>query len=314
MASGGSKTVIYAAMAGNLAIAITKFVAATVTGSSAMLSEGIHSFVDTGNGLLLLFGIRQSQKPPDDAHPFGRGKELYFWTLIVAILIFAVGGGISIYEGVNHLRHPAPLQDPTWNYVVLGFALAFEGAAWTVAYRAFRKVKGDLSYWAAVRASKDPTTFTVLFEDSAAILGLVTAFLGIALGHALNLPQLDGAASIVIGSILATVAVFLAYESKGLLIGEGVEPGTLASIRALTEADPAVVRLVRALSLHFGPNDVLLTMEIAFEPNLSAGAVASAIERLDQAVRRRHPEVRHIFLEAQSLAGQAQAKEIGSKA
>lgn len=307
MASGGSKTVIYSAIAGNLAVAITKFVAAAVTGSSAMLSEGVHSVVDTGNGLLLLFGIRQSQKPPDDTHPFGHGKELYFWSLVVAILIFAVGGGISIYEGVIHLKDPAPLTDPTWNYVVLGLAIVFEGAAWAMAYRAFRKVKGDLGYWDAVRASKDPTTYTVLFEDSAAMLGLVAALLGIFLGHTLNLPQLDGAASIVIGLILAAVAVFLAYESKGLLIGEGVDPRTLASIRELTKADPAVVRLVRALSLHFGPNDVLLTMEIQFEPKLTAAALASAIERLDQAIRSRHPEVRHLFLEVQSIAAQAHA-------
>ena len=308
MASGGSKTVVYAAIAGNLAVAVTKFVAAAVTGSSAMLSEGVHSVVDTGNGLLLLFGMRQSRKPADAAHPFGRGKELYFWTLIVAILIFAVGGGISIYEGVIHLQHPAPLEDPTWNYVVLGLALVFEGLAWGVAYRQFRLSKGDLGHLAAVRASKDPTTFTVLFEDSAAMLGLAAAFAGIALGHALGMPRLDGAASIVIGLILATVAVLLAYESKGLLIGEGLDPRTLASIRALTEADPTVARLVRALSLHFGPNDVLLTMEIQFEANLSAAAVAAAIERLDHAIRTRHPEVRHVFLELQSLAAQAGAK------
>lgn len=313
MASGSSKTVIYAAIAGNLAIAFTKFLAATFTGSSAMLSEGVHSLVDTGNGLLLLWGIRQSQKPPDQAHPFGHGKELYFWTLIVAIMIFAIGGGISIYEGVNRLGHPEPLHDPTWNYLVLGLAIVFEGITWAVAYREFRKVKGDLGYWAAVHVSKDPTTFTVLFEDTAALLGLVTAFLGIWLGHALHLPMLDGVASIVIGMILAVVAVFLAYESKGLLIGEGVLPQTLASIRALTEADSAVARLGRTMTQHFGPNDVLLAMEIQFQPALSAEAAASAIERLDQAIRDRHPEVRNIFLEAQSLAANAQPKKIGSR-
>jgi cation diffusion facilitator family transporter len=304
MASGGSKTVIYAAIAGNLAIAITKFVASGVTGSSAMFSEGIHSLIDTGNGLLLLYGIRQSLKPADDDPPFGRGKELYFWTLIVAILIFAVGGGVSLYEGIIHIQKPEPLQDPTWNYVVLALAFLFEGFAWTVAYREFRKIKGDLSYWAAVRTSKDPTTFTVLFEDSAAMLGLIVAFVGIALGHALELPFLDGLASVLIGVILMGVAFFLAYESKGLLIGEGVDPRTLASIRRLTEADPAVTRLVRVLSMHFGPQDVLLTMELQFAPDLSAGAVGATIERLDHAIRTHHPEIRHIFLEVQSLAAQ----------
>ena len=308
MASGSSKKVVYAAIAGNLAIAVTKFAAAAITGSSAMLSEGVHSLVDTGNGGLLLFGMSQSRKPADDAHPFGRGKELYFWTLIVAILIFAVGGAISIYQGGVQVVHAAPLQDPTLNYVVLAVAFAFEGMAWTVAYREFRKAKGKLGYWAAVRASKDPTTFTVLFEDSAAMLGLLAAFLGISLGHALHLPQLDGVASIVIGLILAAVAMFLAYESKGLLIGEGVDPRTLASIRALTEADPAVARLVRALSMHFGPNDVLLTMDIQFEPTVSAAEIASAIDRLDNLIRSRHPEVRHIFLEVHSIAAQAKAR------
>jgi cation diffusion facilitator family transporter len=302
MATGESKTVIYAAMAGNCAIAVTKFIAAWLTGSSAMLSEGIHSLVDTGNGLLLLWGIRQSALPPDEQHPFGHGKELYFWTLIVAVLIFALGGGISIYEGVLHMHRPAAEVDPTINYVVLGLAFVFEGAAWWFALREFRKVKGSLGYWQAVRESKDPTTFTVLFEDSAAMLGLIVAFLGVFLGHALGIHQFDGIASVVIGLILCVVAIFLAYESKGLLIGEGVDTRTRASINKLVEADPDIDRLVRALSMHFGPNDVLLTMEIAFRPSLTAAAAAAAVERLDKAIRSRHPEIRHIFVEAQPVS------------
>src|SRR4051794_25529644 len=202
MAAATSKAAVYAAIAGNLAIAVTKFIAAFVTGSSAMLSEGIHSVVDTGNGLLLLLGIRRSRKPPDPNHPFGHGKELYFWTLIVAILIFAVGGGMSLYEGLVHLRHPSELKDPTWNYLVLAVAAAVEGFAWSVAYRHLRKSGGRRNLWSAIRASKDPTTFTVLFEDSAALLGLLVAFLGVYLGHRLHNPYLDGAASVVIGVIL----------------------------------------------------------------------------------------------------------------
>src|SRR5215212_1032730 len=193
-------------MAGNFAIAVTKFVAAGVTGSSAMLSEGVHSLVDTGNGLLLLWGIRAASKPADDRHPFGRGKELYFWTLIVAVLIFGIGGGISIYEGLKHIQHPEVVKNPAINYVVLAFAFVFEGAAWFIAFREFRKLKGRRSYIQAVRESKDPTTFTVLFEDSAALLGLVVAFLGVFLGHALGVPELDGVASVVIGVILCVVA------------------------------------------------------------------------------------------------------------
>jgi cation diffusion facilitator family transporter len=299
MSSGNSKVVIGAAIAGNLAIATTKFIAAYVSGSSAMLSEGIHSLVDTGNGALLLWGLRQSSRPPDEEHPFGHGKELYFWSLIVAVLIFALGGGVSIYEGVLHLRRPEPLGNPTINYIVLALSFLFEGASWFVALREFRRVKGRLGYLAAIQESKDPTTYTILFEDSAALLGLVAAFLGIFLGHALNIPQLDGLASILIGLILCLVAILLANESKGLLIGEGVSKQTRASIRGLVTADPAVVRVVRAQSMHFGPQDVLLTLDIEFRPELSASEVAVAIERLDRSIRKAHPEVKHMFVEAQ---------------
>jgi cation diffusion facilitator family transporter len=302
MAAGGSKFVIFASMAGNLAIAVTKFTASFVTGSAAMLSEGIHSLVDTSNGVLLLWGLRQSTLPADEQHPFGHGKELYFWTLIVAVMIFALGGGISVYEGVLHVSRAGPLSDPTVNYVVLALAFLFEGAAWWFALREFRRIKGPLGYLEAIRESKDPTTFTVLFEDSAAMLGLMAAGLGIYLSHALNIPQLDGVASIAIGALLCFVAIFLAYESKGLLIGEGVDRRTRAAIRKLVEADPDVFRLVRALSMHFGPSDVLLTLEIEFRPELSAGQAAAAIDRLDKGIRAAHPQIRHLFVEAQSLA------------
>lgn len=305
MAAGGSKTVIFAAIAGNTAIAITKFVAAAITGSAAMLSEGIHSLVDTGNGLLLLWGIRQSKKPADDRHPFGRGKELYFWTLIVAVLIFALGGGISIYEGVHHIAHPTPAGDLTIAYIVLGLAIVFEGFAWWIAFKEFRKVKGSRSYFQAVRQSKDPTTFTILFEDTAAMLGLVVALIGITLGKILGVPELDGIAAVVIGVILCGTAAFLAYEAKGLLIGEGVDDETRAEINAIVAADPDIDRLVRALSLHFGPEDVLLTLEIQFRAGLTAADAAVAIDRLDKAIRGKHPEVKHLFVEVQSIATQA---------
>jgi cation diffusion facilitator family transporter len=298
----GSSSVLYAAIAGNLAIAVTKFIAAAFTGSSAMISEGVHSLVDTGNGLLLLYGIRRSRRLPDDAHPFGSGKELYFWTLIVAILVFAIGGGVSIYGGLQGLLHPHPLRDIAWNYGVLAVAAIFEGVTWTIAQREFRKTQGSLGWRAAMSASKDPTTFTVLVEDTAAMVGLAIAFVGIALANALEMPRLDAVAAILIGVILATVGLVLAYKCKGLLIGESVDPKTLESIRAIVEADPAVARLMRVLTMHFGPSDVLLTMEIQFQPVLSAAAVAAAIERLDQAIRRRHSEVRLIFLETQSIA------------
>lgn len=301
MASASSKKAVYAAIAGNLAIAITKFIAAFITGSSAMLSEGIHSVVDTGNGALLLFGIRMSRRPADHSHPFGYGKELYFWTLIVAILIFAVGGGMSLYEGITHLQHPGELRDPLWNYLVLGFALVFEGFAWGVAYKEFRKTQGKMSLLKAVRASKDPTTFTVLFEDSAAMLGLLVAFLGIFLGHRLNNPYLDGVAAIIIGLILAFVAVLLAYESKGLLVGEGASRETVENICALAQDDPAVQRVMPPLTMHFGPQEVLLNLDIKFRPGISAEEIEAAVDRMEAEIRKRHPEIKRIFIEAESI-------------
>lgn len=313
MAAGGSKTVIFAAIAGNLAIAVTKFVAAAITGSSAMLSEGVHSLVDTGNGVLLLWGIRQANLPADERHPFGRGKELYFWTLIVAVLIFALGGGISMYEGIHHTLHPGPLANPTVNYLVLVLAFVFEGAAWWVAFREFQKIKGPRGFWGAVRESKDPTTFTILFEDSAAMLGLIVAFLGIFFGHTLGIAILDGIASVVIGLILCLVAVFLAYECKGLLIGEGVDSATKASITRFVEQDDDVRRLARALSMHFGPTDVLLTLEIEFREHLTAAQITGAIERLDKAIRAAHPEVRYLFVEAQSITSAAKLPASGKQ-
>lgn len=296
-----SKKAIYAAIAANLAIAVSKFTAAAFTGSSAMISEGVHSVVDTGNGGLLLLGVRRSKKPPDEMHPFGYGKELYFWTLIVAILIFAAGGGISIYEGILHLLHPAPLGDPTWNYVVLGAAMVFEGAALLYAYRQFRKTAGQQPLFSAIHASKDPTNFTVLFEDAAALLGLVAAFLGVYFGHRLQNPYLDGAASVAIGLILAATAVLLAYESKGLLVGEGADPAVLRQIRHLAEADPAVERIRSPLTMHFGPDTVLLTMDVQFRQGLSGIEVEQAVDRMEKSIRDSHPSIRRIFIEAESI-------------
>ena len=302
MASTSSKKTIFAAIGANFAIAITKFVAAALSGSSAMLSEGIHSLADTGNELLLLLGIHMSQKPADANHPFGRGKELYFWTLIVAMMIFTVGGGISIYQGVTHLLNLRPLKDPTWDYVVLGFSVVFEGLSWKVAFTELLATKGEKNFWQAVRTSKDPIVFTVLFEDSAALLGLVVAFVGIFLGHQFHNPAFDGIASIVIGVILAVVAIVLAYESKGLLIGESADIETVNNIRRLAADEPAVERVMRTLTMHLGPDEVLLNLEIHFYIQLSSEEVALAVSRLEETIRTHHPEVKHIFIEAKSLA------------
>src|SRR3984893_3366601 len=245
-----SKVAIYGAIAANVAIAVTKFVVAGVTGSSAMLSEGIHSAVDTFNGVLLLVGVRLSQRPATPEHPFGHGKELYFWSLIVAVLIFGVGGGLSFYEGVQHVRNPQPLRDPIWNYIVLGVATVFEGASFAIALRQFLKQAGNTPFWEALHRSKDPTTYTVLAEDSAALIGLVVAALGIALSQRFDKPVLDGVASLVIGLLLAAVAVALIWESRSLLIGEGIRPENARAIRSTALAQPKVRDVGRVLSMY----------------------------------------------------------------
>jgi cation diffusion facilitator family transporter len=307
MASNSSKKTIFAAISANLAIAITKFIAAAISGSAAMLSEGIHSLVDTTNELLLLLGIRMSQRPADESHPFGYGQELYFWTLIVAIFIFAIGGGMSIYEGISHVRHPSPLEDPMWNYIVLVLAIAFESFSWSVAFKEFLPSKGKQTFWQAIRASKDPTIFTVLFEDSAAILGLLVALLGIFLSQLFHNPYLDGIASIVIGIILAIVAMLLAYESKGLLVGESANKQIVNNIRVIAKTDSAVQAVMRLLTMQLGPHEVLLNLEIQFCKHLSAEELASAVDRLEEKIKRQHPDVTHIFIEAKSLAASRQS-------
>jgi cation diffusion facilitator family transporter len=297
-----SSRAIYAAIAANFAIAAAKFVAATFTGSAAMVAEGVHSLVDTGNGALLLLGARLSRKPADAAHPFGYGKELYFWTLIVAIEIFGIGGGVSIYEGLLHLWHPVLFQNPMWNYAVLGFAFVAEGISFMVASKAFIAEKGERGVWRTVRTSKDPTTFAVLFEDGAAMLGLVVAFIGVFLAHRLQNPYFDAGASVIIGLILATVAVVLAYESKGLLVGESADPDMLRDLRRLSETEPDVLKVNRAMTMYFGPDTILLAMDIRFRPDLLAADLERTVDRVEKKIRDRHPEVKHIFIEADSIA------------
>lgn len=298
--ASGSKKVIYAALAGNALIAVCKFVGASLTGSSAMLSEGIHSIVDTGNQALLLYGMKKAEKPADDKHPFGYGAELYFWAFVVAILIFAIGAGISIYEGVDKILHPHAMSDPTINYVILGLAMLFEGAAWYIAYKEFNVARGNRSLIQAVRDSKDPTIFTVLFEDTAAMLGLAVAFIGIFFAHYLNIPALDGVASIAIGVILAVTAGLLAYETKGLLIGESAAPEMVDAIKALIKDVKGVDRLNEIRTLHRGPNDVLLALSIDFENDMTVGTVEDEIYKLELAIKKQYPVVKRIFIEVQN--------------
>jgi cation diffusion facilitator family transporter len=308
MATSGSRAAIYAAIIGNLAIAITKFVAAVIGGSSAMMAEGIHSLVDTGNAGLLLVGIYMSQRPPDRSHPFGHGKELYFYVLIVGILIFGIGGGISIWEGLQHVRHPEPITNVTLNYIVLGAAVVFEGIVWTIALKAFLRETDGRPFWETVRTSKDPTTFAVLFEDSAALAGLIVAIVGIFLSQRFGMPVLDGVASIVIGSILCGIAVVLIYESKALLIGEAADPATIAGIREITLADPAVIDIIRMLTMHMGPRQVILNVELAFDRTQSGDEIERAVNRIETQIREQYTDIKYLFIEAGSL-GRRQTKE-----
>ena len=292
---------VYGAIAANIVIAVSKFIAAAVTGSSAMLSEGIHSLVDTGNELLLLLGLKQSQKPEDQDHPFGHGTELYFWSLIVAILLFGIGGGMSIYEGITHLQHAPEKANPIWNYVVLSVAFVSESVSWTIAMREFRTGKRKERFWPAFLSSKDPTVFTVLAEDSAAMVGLLIAFLGVLLGDILKLPAFDGIASILIGAVLAGVAVFLIGQSRGLLIGESADAEVIRRIRELAESDQNVKGVGAILTMYFGPETILLNMDVVFEASLTGSDLAETVDRLEESIRNEFPEVKRIFIETKSV-------------
>jgi cation diffusion facilitator family transporter len=292
-----SKTPLYTALAANLGIAATKFVAASITGSSAMISEGIHSLVDTLNEVLLLLGINRSQRPPDAKRPFGYGREQYFWSYVVALLIFAVGGGVSFYEGVTHIQHPEPVKDPFWNYIVLSIALVLDGYSLMTAWRAFDAQRGNQSVWAAVKDSKDSATFTVLFEDASDVLGLIIAFLGVFLSHQLNNPFLDGIASILIGLLLVGVAVVLARESKSLLMGEGVDPDTARQLMDLTEADPAVLKTSRIATIYLGPEEITLVQSVVFQADLTTDTINQAIVRIHASVYKAFPAIKHAFIQ-----------------
>ncbi len=301
--ASGSERVVYAGIAANGFIAICKFAAALWTGSSAMLSEGVHSIVDTGNQSLLLYGIRRSRRPADAAHPFGYGPELYFWAFVVAIILFAAGAGVSIYEGIEKIRNPHPVEDVYINYIVLGVAGLFEGWACMVAYREFRRNRGDGGLMEELRHSKDPAVFTILFEDTAAILGLMVAATGLALAEWLQVPELDGAASIVIGLILAGAAAFLARETKGLLIGEAARPEVQEAIRAIVMGHAGIKAVNEMQTLHFGPEEVLLTLSIDFEDDLSSSDVEALISDMEADIKAAQPQITRIFIEAQSIAG-----------
>jgi cation diffusion facilitator family transporter len=292
-----SKFAIYSALIANLVISITKFIAAAVTRSSAMASEGIHSLVDTINEILLLVGIKQASKPPDAKRPFGYGKELYFWSFIVSILIFSVGGGISFYEGFINLKHPELIKNPFWNYIVLAIAFLSDGASFVIALKNFNKHRGDSPFWATVIKSKDPTTFVVLFEDAADVLGLLVAFLGIYLGHKLQNAYFDAVASIVIGFILTAVSVVLTKESRSLLMGETASPQLIDNAVQITESNEVIDSVNHQLSMVLGPEEVLLVLKTTINKDVSSMEFVQAVEKIKEKIKEKHPQLKLIFIE-----------------
>lgn len=296
-----SKISIYSALAANLLIAVTKFIAGTISKSSSMLAEAIHSLVDTANQLLLLLGISRSKKAPDSNHPFGYGKELYFWSFIVSILIFGLGGGLSIYQGIIHIIHPEELGSPTISYIVLALSIAFEGTSLVIAIKEFNKVKGDLSWWDAIVKSKDPSSFLVLFEDSAAVAGLFIVLICMFLSHRFNLPWLDGLASLLVGLLLVAVSAILARESRSLLMGEGIAPETKVKLTALVERHPAVRQVQHILSTYQSPREVVLMLIVAFKDDLTTTDINLAIDEIRQNVKNEFKLVRFVIIQPETM-------------
>ena len=302
-AATSSKTVIYAALAGNLLVALTKFIAAAASGSSSMLSEGIHSLVDTFNQVLLLYGMHRARRAPDRMHPLGYGRELYFWSFIVAVLLFALGAGVSIYEGIQHVMAPRPVENTGVVYVVLALAFVFEGVSWRISQRAFRAAKGDLGYWEAFRKSKDPASFMVLFEDTAALIGIAIAALGTFASVALDMPRLDGVASILIGLVLALTSALLARESKGLLIGEPAAPGIAAAIEGLAGSEPGVIAVNDVFTVHLAPDQIVVALSLEFADKLRTPQIEASVVHIEERVRAAHPQVLALFVKPQTQGG-----------
>jgi len=301
--TGNSKIAIYGALAANLGIATVKFIAASITGSSAMISEGIHSTVDSGNSLLLLLGMKRSRRPADREHPFGHGKEIYFWSLIVAILVFSLGGGMSIYEGISHLQHPQELRDPFWNYIVLFASIGFEGASLFYAIRQFNLSRGELSFWRELSMSKDPGLFAVIYEESAAIAGLLIALLGVFLGHYFENPLFDALASMLIGVVLITVAITMVRESKGLLVGESANSTIVKGIYELVNREPKVETLYFPLTMHLAPNEILLALDVEFKKDMTVEELFDSVNQLEDQIKRAYPAVKKIYIEAKNFGG-----------
>lgn len=298
MAAGGSNIAIYGAIGANTLIAISKFIAAFFTGSSAMLAEGIHSLVDTGNGLLLLLGIKRSKQEPDKMHPFGYGKEVYFWSFVVSILIFALGGGFAIYEGIHAVQDPHVIEDPTWNYVVLGAAILFEGTALFLALKTFNKSRSHKrNLIKSIVHSKDAATFAVIIEDTAAVAGLSIALVGVFLSQQLQNPYLDGVASILIGCLLLVVATFLAKESKGLLLGESATPEIISEVEKIMKHNINVKEWSLPQTMHLGPNNILLVIEVDLQDDMQLSQAEKTMESLRIEIKHKQPKITQVYIQ-----------------
>ncbi|MBS1688163.1 MAG: cation diffusion facilitator family transporter [Bacteroidetes bacterium] len=300
-----SKRSIYSALAADLLIAITKFIAGSISHSAAMIAEGVHSIVDSSNGLLLLFGLYKSKQKPDKEHPFGYGKELYFWSFIVSILFFGLGGGISIYQGIQHILKPVPPDSPVMNYIVLAISFIFEAVSMIIPTRQFYREKGDLSWWTGLIRSKDPTIFTVLLENFAAIIGVLIVAISVFLNQQFHLPYIDGLASLLVGLLLVGVSLIIARESRSLLMGEGIADENRKRIIALVEKDDDIDRVINIHSIYQSPDEIILMLIVAFKDGLETENINKAIDRLSKKIKKDFPRVRYIMIEPHGLAQRA---------
>ena len=288
--------VLYAATAANVAIAVTKFVAAAVTGSASMFSEALHSIVDTGDGLLVLLGLRLSRKPPSPRHPYGHGLEVYFWSMVVAMCIFAMGGIVSIYQGITRMIAPHSIDSPLWAYVVLSCAFVFEGISWLISMKSFGRLRGRRTLWTAIEQSKDPTTFVVVLEDSAALVGILVALTGLTLTLVFHDPRFDAAGSLVIGALLVTSGFVLGRETWSLMIGESASPTLVADIQRIAEQRSELGHVQSPRTLHLGPDHVHVDLDVTPAPNTSAHDLGLAVKWLEAAVHAKHPEVSRVSI------------------
>lgn len=306
--SATTKTTVYAALSGNALVAATKLVAAAYTGSSSMLSEGVHSIVDTGNEILLLYGYRRADRPPDRKHPLGHGRELYFWSFVVAVLLFALGAGVSLYEGLLHLLNPVPVHDIRVNYIVLALAFLFEATSWWIAVRGFNESKGNVGWWRAIRDSKDPPAFTVLLEDSAALVGIVIAAASLLISEHFGIAEMDGVGSLLIGVLLGVTAFFIAQETKALLIGERASPAMRASILEVAATVAGIEAVHDLLTVHLSPTQIVVAFDIEFKDELTTPEIELCVQRLEARIKERHAEVRALFVKPRAHRSSASSR------